>query len=154
MKKVLFFLLFLLIPHFVTAKDLVIDKLEILNGELSPNFDIYNTEYSVILEDSEFNIEFNYQVEEGVIVSVNNNHDLENDSIVTLTISKNEEKIDYNFHILKNITKNTIAFKESVNNEENNFMFKYKIYIIPGCCLFLIFIIYKILFHKRKKKII
>ena len=154
MKKILFFLLLCFIPNLVYAKDILINELEVLNGELSPYFDKYNTEYTIILENSEFNVDFNYKVEEGIIVSVNNNHDLENDSVVTLTISENEEKLDYNFHILKSINESTIAFSDSVKMEENNFMFKYKLYIIPSICILLIFICYKILFRKHKKKII
>lgn len=154
MKKIFFFLFLLFIPTFVYAEDLVLKDLIIKNGELSLPFEKYNTEYTVTLEETEFNIDFEYKVEDGVTVAINNNHDLENNSVVTLTLAKDENSVNYKFHILKESEENIPVFNENVTEINNNFMYKYKIYIIPSVCFTLILIIYKILFRKHKKKII
>lgn len=154
MKKILFFLFVLFFPNFVLAEDILLKELNINNGELSLPFDSYNTEYTVTLDETEFHLDFLYVVDDNVIVSINNNHDLENNSKVTLTVLKDKELLEYHFHILKPEKENIAVFKEQVNVENNSFMFKYKIYIIPAICLILIIICYKILFRKHKKRII
>lgn len=154
MKKILFFLFVFFFPVFVNAEDILLEQLEIANGELSLEFEPYNTEYTVTLEETEFHIEFDYKVEEGIVVAINNNHDLENNSIVTLTLSKEGNQLDYHFHILKNEAEDVATFNLETEEVNNNFMFKYKLYIIPSVCFILIWIIYKILFRKHKKRII
>lgn len=154
MKKIFFFLLLLFTPNFVYAEDLVLKDLIVKNGELSLPFEKYNTEYTVTLEETEFNIDFDYKVEEGVTVAINNNHDLENNSVVTLTLTKDENSVNYKFHVLKESEENITVFNENVAEVNNNFMYRYRIYIIPSICFILILIIYKILFRKHKKKII
>lgn len=151
MKKIFFFLFLLFLPNFVSAKDLLLDNLTVKNGELSTTFEPLNTEYTIMLEETEFQIELDYQVEEGITVSLTNNHDLENDSLVTLTLTNEDKKIDYHFHILKNETTSIATFKEEPLSETQSFMFKYKLYIIPTVCLLLIFLMQRILFHKTKK---
>lgn len=154
MKKIFFFLLVLFFPTFVYADEIVLKELTIKNGELSLPFEKYNTEYTITLEETEFMVEFDYKVDNGVIVAINNNHDLENNSVVTLTLTKDEKSINYHFHILKENEATVAVFNNNVVKENESFMFKYKIYIIPTVCLILIIICYKILFRKHKKKII
>lgn len=154
MKKIFFLLFLLLIPNIVLAKDLVLEELMILNGELSLPFDKMNTEYTVTLDEQEFHLELDYKVGDGITVAVNNNHDLENNSIVTLTITDNESVLEYNFHILKEAEDISPVFNEVEPEEVNSFMFKYKIYIIPSVCLILIILCHKILFRKHKNQII
>jgi len=154
MKKIFFFLFLLIIPNFVFAKDLVLEELVISNGELSLPFDKLNTEYTVILDNQEFHLDLDYKVSDGITVAVNNNHDLENNSVVNVTLTDNKEVLVYNFHILKEADDIIPVFNEENSEELNSFMFKYKIYIIPSICFFLIIIIHKIIFRKHKKKII
>lgn len=151
MKKFLFFLL-LFIPTIVNAEDLVLKNLQIKNGELSLPFDPYNTEYTVTLKESDFKIDFDYVADQDITVAIDNNTDLENDSVVTLTILKENEKLDYHFHVLKNSDETIKVFTTPKVEEKESFMFKYKQYVIPSGCLFLIFLIFKILFVRKKHK--
>ena len=125
MKKIFFLCFFFLIPSIVQAEDLGLKDLQIKNGELSLPFDPYNTEYTVTLDNEEFQIYFDYQVEDDYVVTVENNLDLENDSLVTLNVSKGEEHLLYHFYVLKNNEEvPTIAIKSN-DLEEENFMFVY-----------------------------
>ena len=151
MKKVFFFLIFLFFPSFVFAKDVLLEELQIHNGEISLAFDPYNTEYTVTLEDDVFTLDLDYRVEEGTTVAVNNNFDLANDSVVTISVTKENKQLDYHLHILK-IENDMATFATPKKEENQNFMFTYKQYIIPACWLVLVIFCYKIIFHKRKSK--
>jgi hypothetical protein len=151
MKKIFLFLFLLLIPVNVLAKDLYLNDLEIKNGELSLPFTKYNTEYTITLDKSEYSVDFSYQVDEDIAVSILDNYDLENNSIVTIKLEYQDEQINYYFHILKEVEDDAIVFKEDDEIVlDDSFMYKYKLYIIPLSCLFLIFLAFKILFHKHK----
>lgn len=151
MKKIFLFLFLLLIPVNVLAKDLYLNDLEIKNGELSLPFTKYNTEYTITLDKSEYSVDFSYQVDEDITASILDNYDLENNSIVTIKLEYQDEQINYYFHILKEVEDDVIVFKEDDEIVlDDSFMYKYKLYIIPLSCLFLIFLAFKILFHKHK----
>jgi hypothetical protein len=151
MKKIFLFLFLLLIPVNVLAKDLYLNDLEIKNGELSLPFTKYNTEYTITLDKSEYSVDFSYQVDEDITASILDNYDLENNSIVTIKLEYQDEQINYYFHILKEVEDDAIVFKEDDEIVlDDSFMYKYKLYIIPLSCLFLIFLAFKILFHKHK----
>lgn len=154
MKKILFFIVFFLFPIVVDAEDICLKDLVIKNGELSLPFDSYNNQYTVTLEEAEYRLDFDYKVEEGIVVSQFNNHDLENNSIVTLTLSKGEKTVNYTFHILKEVPEIITVFNNVSDIDNQGFVHKYKIYIIPTVCLMIIIISYKIIFRKHKKKII
>ncbi len=152
MKKIIL-LLFFIFPSLVYAEDIYLKNLQIKNGELSLPFDKYNTEYTITLDDSTFQVDFNYEVEEGVTVAVNNNQDLENDSMVTLSVIKDKDQLDYHFYILKN--SNEVVSSAPVMEPEikNKFIYENKQYIIPSVCLLLIILCHRLLFHKKKSKI-
>lgn len=153
MKKIAFFLfLFLFLPLTVIASDLKLDELSIKNGELSIPFDPLNNEYTISLEKEEYNVEFDYKVEENIAVFIKDNHDLENNAIVTISLTDEKNVVEYHFQILKEEESvEQTVFQEVIKEQEFNFMFEYKNYIIPISCLVLIFIVFKILFHKHKK---
>lgn len=156
LKKILYLILIVLIlPFHVQADSLYLEELTILNGELSLPFEPLNNEYTVSLAKEEYHIELEYRVSDGINVSVIDNYDLQNDSVVTLLLANDNNKIEYHLHVLKEEEEQTLStFKEEINEIDYNFMFKYKMYIIPTVCLCCIFITYKILFKKHKNKII
>lgn len=151
-KNVFFFLLFLFFPIAVQAKDLVLDELTILNGNLSIPFESLNNEYTVILKEDVEQLELEYKVEEGVTIFIEGNKDLKNNSVVTITLNDEKKTVVYHLQVLKEekeIAQN--VFLEAPIPEKTNFMYEYKNYIIPSTCLLLLFLVFKILFHKHKK---
>lgn len=154
MKKLLLCLLFLFIPIYVEADSLTLEELKVKNGELSLPFDSLNNIYTVTLEKDIYSLEFDYKVDENILVFIENNYDLENNSIVTLNLKKEEESGTYYFHILKEEEEVVNVFNEEQESPKENIMYAYKIFIIPTICLILIYITYKIIFRKHKKKII
>lgn len=153
MKKIAFLLLLVFCyPVFTQAKDVYLEELTILNGELSPSFDKLNNEYTIILPKEEYTIEINYKASEGCDVSLADNFDLQNNSQVTLLVTNEKNKSEYHFHILKEEEEETLTtFNEEKIEVPSGFMYTYKLYIIPSICFLLIIITYKCIFYKKKK---
>ena len=153
MKKIcLFFLVLILIPTFVNAKDLVLSELNILNGEISPKFEPLNNSYTIILDKDVYNVEFDYKKDDDIEIEIVNNFDLENNSSVEIVLRYEKNVVKYHFQILKEVEENiNLTFLETNDIVENNFMFEYKNYIIPSTCIILIVMVNRILFHKKKQ---
>lgn len=152
MKKIVFFLLiFLFIPKFVYASNLKIDELIIKNGELSIPFDPLNNEYTIFLDKEEFHVEFQYSVDKNIAVFVKGNQDLENNSVVTISLTDEKDVVEYHFQILKEEAEIKPVFLEQNQNEKTNFIVTYKNYIIPTTCLFTLYLVFQILFREHKK---
>ena len=151
MKKLAFFLFLLFFPSIVWANNLTLESLTILNGEISPGFESLNNEYTVALPKEEYDIELEFGVKSGITVDVINNHDLENNSVVTLVLKEEKNKVEYHLHILKDEEETVSTFKEEIEVMPNPFIYTYKIYIIPATCFFLLFLVFKVLFPHHKK---
>ena len=150
--RYLFFLFILfLCPINVWAKDLYLDSLEIKNGELSLPFDRYNTQYTVSIAKDINVLDIVYNVSKGIDVEIWDNHDLQNDSMSTISLTEDSNNVKYELHILKEDEEVAPVFFEPNNDSQNNFMYKYKIFIIPPICIFLILLLFKILFLRKKK---
>ncbi len=140
-------------PNIVWASTIELEELTIKNGELSIPFDKLNNEYTVILDKEEYSLDLEYDVKEGITVFVKDNHDLENNSVVTISLTDEKEVVEYHFQILKEEQEETtnVFLEETKDSYETNFMFTYKNYIIPGVCILLLLLVFKILFPKHKK---
>lgn len=153
MKKIAFlFLLFFCIPCVVLASDLKLENLTIKNGSLSIPFDKLNNEYTVILDKEEYQLDLEYEVDNDITVFVKDNHDLMNNSVVTISLTDEKNIVEYHLQILKEeeeVTTN-VFLEEKPISLETSFMYEYKIYIIPAVCLFMLFLTFKLLFPKKK----
>lgn len=154
MKKIaFFFLLFFCFPYVVWAKDLILESLTIKNGTLSIPFEKLNNEYTVILDKEEYQLDLEYEVDPSITVFVKDNHDLMNNSLVTISLTDEKNIVEYHLQILKEEEEATtnVFLEDNPVSLETSFMYQYKIYIIPTVCLLLLFLTFKILFPKKKK---
>lgn len=152
MKKLFFFFLLLFsIPIYVFAEDLALEDLKITNGKLSIPFDSLNNEYTILLDQDIYHVDFEYKVPDGITVVESNNQDLQNNAVVTITLEKAKESVEYHFQILKEEEEIQEVFLEKPEPVEMNIMTEYKNYIIPFGCFVLITIVFQILFHKKRK---
>lgn len=154
MKKIAFlFLLFFCVPCIVWGKNLELENLTIKNGSLSIPFDKLNNEYTVVLDKEEYQLDLEYEVDNSITVFVKDNHDLMNNSVVTISLTDEKNIVEYHLQILKEeeeVTTN-VFLEEKPISLETSFMYEYKIYIIPAVCFLLLFITFKLLFPKKKK---
>lgn len=137
----------------VWASNLELESLTIKNGKLSIPFDKLNNEYTVILESKEYHLELEYEVDDNITVFVKDNQDLMNNSIVTISLTDEKNIVEYHLQILKEEEEQTssVFLEEKSISIETSFMYEYKIYIIPSVCFLLLFITFKLLFHKHQK---
>ncbi len=130
--------------------------LDILNGELSPNFDSYNTLYTVQLDSDEVSLDLKYFTDDNVTVEIFNNDNLlsgENRVIINV---RNNDEVTEEYVLVVNKEETVAAFNEVQNTAlvNNSEMIETPSYVVPlllVTVLSLIFIMYKIIFRKKKR---
>lgn len=132
----------------------MLEDLEILNGIISPEFDIYNNIYSVsILEDVD-ELVINYKVSDGYVVNIiDNNNLVPGENEVYIQVIKENEINTYTLLVNKEETEDVADLKYLLEPlEVKEELPTYVAPLIGGSCLFLIFIFFLIIFRKRKIK--
>ena len=82
----------------------MLEDLNIVNGELTPEFDIYNNIYSVSVAGYVDELVIDYEVTDGYVVNVIDNHDLvPGENEVYIQVIKNEEINTYTLLVNKNV---------------------------------------------------
>ena len=131
----------------------MLTDLEVLNGALSPEFDIYNDIYSVTIDEDVDELVIDYTVEEGFVVNIIDNDSLTaGENEVYLQVIQGEEINTYTLLVYKEDSKPVINYElipEEVEVEEEMNLYTAPIIIIS--CLLIIFFFFWILFHKRTK---
>ena len=131
----------------------MLTDLEVLNGALSPEFDIYNDIYSVTIEEDVEELVIDYTVEEGFVVNIIDNDSLTaGENEVYLQVIQGEEINTYTLLVYKEDSKPVINYElipEEVEVAKE--MNPYTAPIIIISCLLIIFFFFWILFHKRTK---
>lgn len=132
----------------------MLEDLEILNGIISPEFDIYNNIYSVsILEDVD-ELVINYKVSDGYVVNIiDNNNLVSGENEVYIQVIKENEINTYTLLVNKEETEDVADLKYLLEPlEVKEELPTYVAPLVGGSCLFLIFIFFLIIFRKRKIK--
>ena len=131
----------------------MLTDLEVLNGALSPEFDIYNDIYSVTIDEDVEELVIDYTVEEGFVVNIIDNDSLTaGENEVYLQVIQGEEINTYTLLVYKEDSKPVINYElipEEVEAAKE--MNPYTAPIIIISCLLIIFFFFWILFHKRTK---
>lgn len=131
----------------------MLEKLEILNGVLSPNFDPYNTTYSVNVGEDISYLEIEYQTSNNAEAIIINNSDLlPGENVVYIDVVSPDDLITYNLLVYKEETKEVIGYDTFYNSIE----FKPELpdFVAPliiVVCFFIILLNFIILFKKRKR---
>ena len=132
----------------------MLEDLEILNGIISPEFDIYNNIYSVsILEDVD-ELVINYKVSDGYVVNIiDNNNLVSGENEVYIQVIKENEINTYTLLVNKEETEDVADLEYLLEPlEVKEELPTYVAPLVGGSCLFLIFIFFLIIFRKRKIK--
>ena len=131
----------------------MLEDLEILNGIISPEFDIYNNIYSVsILEDVD-ELVINYKVSDGYVVNIiDNNNLVPGENEVYIQVVKDDEINTYTLLVNKESSEEVINYDyllEPLEVEEE--LPEYVAPLIGGICFFIILCTFLLLFKKKKK---
>ena len=89
----------------------VLEDLNIVNGELTPEFDIYNNIYSVSISEEIDELVIDYKVTDGYVVNIIDNHDLvPGENEVYIQVIKNEEINTYTLLVNKKSSEEVINY--------------------------------------------
>ena len=127
--------------------------LEIINGELSPEFDYLNNIYSVTVDSNVTELVMEYSASEGFIVNVIDNKDLDaGENEVYLQVIKDDVINTYTLLVYKESSEPVFNYEyvpEPVEVDKK--LPEYAAPLIVGSCI-LIILIFALLLFKRKKK--
>lgn len=133
----------------------MLEELNILNGELSIDFDSLNSKYTVFLKENENMLDIEYKLKSDTNITIEGNYNLVDGSIVIIRVTDGKETMNYFFNVYINKT-------EQVNNSvingielEVNSKKEVSEYVGPGIacsCFLLILFLFVFLFHKKKVK--
>ncbi|MBR1413889.1 MAG: hypothetical protein IJ574_04395 [Bacilli bacterium] len=136
----------------------MLDKLEVLNGELMPEFDSYNMNYSVIIDDEVNSLQLNMYsslVNADIIVEGNNNLTY-GENLVTIKVVKDDNESIYTLHVYKEDKESTVAFvDDNAKALEIKAPEKLPDYVAPLIgitCFLIILTLFLLLFKPRKIK--
>lgn len=131
----------------------MLEDLNIVNGELTPEFDIYNNIYSVSVAGYVDELVMDYEVTDGYVVNVIDNHDLvPGENEVYIQVIKNEEINTYTLLVNKESSEAVVNYDyllEPLEVEEE--LPEYVAPLIGGICFFIILCTFLLLFKKKKK---
>ena len=131
----------------------VLEDLNIVNGELTPEFDIYNNIYSVSVAGYVDELVIDYEVTDGYVVNVIDNHDLvPGENEVYIQVIKNEEINTYTLLVNKKSSEAVVNYDyllEPLEVEEE--LPEYVAPLIGGICFFIILCTFLLLFKRKKK---
>ena len=131
----------------------MLEDLNIVNGELTPEFDIYNNIYSVSVAGYVDELVIDYEVTDGYVVNVIDNHDLvPGENEVYIQVIKNEEINTYTLLVNKKSSEAVVNYDyllEPLEVEEE--LPEYVAPLIGGICFFIILCTFLFLFKKKKK---
>ena len=131
----------------------MLNDLEIINGELSPEFDYLNNIYSVTVDSNVTELVMEYSASEGFIVNVIDNKDLNaGENEVYLQVIKDDVINTYTLLVYKESSEPVFNYEyvpEPVEVDKK--LPEYAAPLIVGSCI-LIILIFALLLFKHKKK--
>ena len=80
----------------------MLKSLEVLNGEMTPKFDTYNSIYTINVSNDIDSLVINYEIDEDSTINILNNENLQvGENIIYLEISNMDSKETYTLYVNK-----------------------------------------------------
>ena len=130
----------------------MLNDLKIINGVLSPKFDIYNNIYSVNIDENVDKLVIEYDVDSDYIVNIIDNESLvPGNNEVYLKVIKDNEINTYTLLVYKEETDTVVNYDYLLEPlEVKEELPSYVAPLIIGCCFFVILLVFILLFKKKK----
>ena len=130
----------------------MLNDLKIINGVLSPEFDIYNNIYSVNIDENVDKLVIEYDVDSDYIVNIIDNESLvSGNNEVYLQVIKDNEINTYTLLVYKEETDTVVNYDYLLEPlEVKEELPSYVAPLIIGCCSFVILLVFILLFKKKK----
>ena len=132
----------------------MLEDLEIVNGIITPEFDIYNNIYSVSIEEDVDELVINYKVSDDYVVNIiDNNNLVPGENEVYIQVIKENEINTYTLLVNKEESENVSNLEYLLEPlEVKEELPTYVAPLIIGSCIFLILVFFLIIFRKKKVK--
>lgn len=131
----------------------MLEDLEVLNGEMSLQFDSLIDYYTVSIESEVSSLNLNYKLSDNATLNVRNNENLqEGINYVYLDVYEDSKVSTYTLEVYKEVLKKTLEIVDDTSKVEVKSVPVYTKYLLIFAGLIVILFTYKILFGKRKKK--
>lgn len=130
----------------------MLNDLKIINGVLSPEFDIYNNIYSVNIDENVDKLVIEYDVDSDYIVNIIDNESLApGNNEVYLQVIKDNEINTYTLLVYKEETDTVVNYDYLLEPlEVKEELPSYVAPLIIGCCFFVILLVFILLFKRKK----
>lgn len=130
----------------------MLNDLKIINGVLSPEFDIYNNIYSVNIDENVDKLVIEYDVDSDYIVNIIDNESLvPGNNEVYLQVIKDNEINTYTLLVYKEETDTVVNYDYLLEPlEVKEELPSYVAPLIIGCCFFVILLVFILLFKRKK----
>ena len=130
----------------------MLNDLKIINGVLSPEFDIYNNIYSVNIDEDVDKLVIEYDVDSDYMVNIIDNESLvPGNNEVYLQVIKDNEINTYTLLVYKEETDTVVNYDYLLEPlEVKEELPSYVAPLIIGCCFFVILLVFILLFKKKK----
>ena len=132
----------------------MLKKLNIINGELSLEFDPLNTRYTVNMKTDDQKLEIEYEIKEKDKISIFNNEITNEVNEVVITVYNEKEIMSYYLEVYPNKEEQVTKVEDYFTSLEIKNKEKIPEYIAPliaTTCFLLILFFFAILFKKKKK---
>lgn len=133
----------------------MLEELNVLNGELSINFDSLNSKYTVFLNENENKLDIEYKLKSNTNITIEGNYNLVDGSIVIISVTDGKKIADYYFNVYINKTEEvnkSIANGTLLEIDSKKEVSEYAGPGIASLCFLLILLLFVFLFHKKKIK--
>ena len=130
----------------------MLNDLKIINGVLSPKFDIYNNIYSVNIDENVDKLVIEYDVDSDYMVNIIDNESLvPGNNEVYLQVIKDNEINTYTLLVYKEETDTVVNYDYLLEPlEVKEELPSYVAPLIIGCCFFVILLVFILLFKRKK----
>ena len=128
--------------------------LQILNGNMSLQFDSLNTIYTITLEDDADKLDITYEIPENANISIVGTDLKPGLNEVVLTVYNDFEQMSYYLYVEKEDTYLAIGNEDNLDKLEvvkTNSIYPYAVPLIGSTCFLLIILFFTLLFKKNKK---
>lgn len=132
----------------------MLEKLTILNGELSVKFDPLNTRYTVNMTTQDKELQLELDSDENSEISIFNNNIEEDQNEVVITVYSDEQIMSYYLEVYPMKSENVLQNKDyfaSLEVKTSTYTPKYVAPLIAVICFLIILFLFAILFKKKKK---
>ena len=142
-------------PRLYKRFDYMLKDLEILNGKLSPQYDVYNNIYTISIDEDIYSLVLNYELEENAKINIIGNEDFQvGENVVYLEVYNENDKETITLYVNKKEEQKASVIDPNIIEkvEVTPDMPKYIAPLIGGSCFLIILITFCLLFAKRRIK--